>query len=268
MADIPEEVLAGYRGTLDAFVRRARRIEAHSLQVDRDQFVKWAHGSAQLTVENGAGEMSYDVPSEEAFESLAARVRPLLLEQDGIHFSRILAAIGAFGRGDEDVMRARQVLNSTWQRITGTRIVGFAISEAVDGAPLINDVDLAHGWLYGDLVHANPDVPEGVLSATLNQRYLAAVLIYGQAALAAVATLNVVRMLVTKGLLTLDADAEASPVVVSTPMTFPVMAARLTPTDQLTGFGAAPPGTPTTPPAPTVPPAVDDPGESGPVDST
>ncbi|UFU06594.1 hypothetical protein [Ruania halotolerans] len=268
MAEIPEEVLAGYLGTLHAFVRRARRIEAHSLQADRDQFIKWVHGSAQLTLGNGAGEMHYDVPPEEAFESLAARVRPLLLEQDGIHFSRILAAIGAFGRGDEGVMRTRQVLNKAWQRITGASIVGFAISEPVDGAPLINDVDLAHGWLYGDLVHAAPDVPEGVLSATLNQRYLAAVLIYGQAALAAVATLNVVRMLVAKGLLTLDADAEASPVVVSMPMTLPVVAARLTPTDQLTGLGAASPSATTTPPAPAVPRGANDHGGIGPGDST
>lgn len=241
MAEIPDHVRAGYLDTLHAFVRRARRIEAHSLQADRDQFIKWVHGSAQLTVENGAGELRYDVPPEEPFESLAARVRPLLLEQDGIHHSRVLAAIGVFGREDEEVMRAREVLKATWQRVTGTNIVGFAISEAVDDAPLISDIDLAHGWLYGDLVHANPDVPSGVVSATLNQRYLAAVLIYGQAALAAVATLNVIRSLIAKGLLDLDPAAEASPVIVSMPMTLPVVAARITPSDQLTGFGAAVP---------------------------
>lgn len=249
MATIPKEALTGYRATLDAFVRRARRVEAHTLMADRDRFIMWAHGSAQLSLGGGTGELRYDVPPEEAFESLAARVRPLLLEQDGIHFSRVLAAIGAFGRDDPEVMRAREVLQRTWQRITGTSIVGFAISEPVDGAPLVHDVDLAHGWLYGDLVHANPDVPEGVLNATLNQRYFAAVLIYGQTALAAVASLNVVRMLVTKGLLTLDADAEVCPVVVSMPMRLPVLAARLTPTDHLTGFGAAPPGTAATPTA-------------------
>lgn len=268
MAEIPEAVLAGYRGTLDAFVRRARRIEAHSLQADRDQFVKWAHGSVKLKFENGLGEMRYDVPPEEAFESLAARVRPLLLVQDGIHFTRVLAAIGALGREDEEVMQDRRILDRTWNRISRSNTVGFAIGEAVDGAPLISDVDLAHGWLYGDLVHADPNVPDIVLRASLNQRYLAAVLVYGQAVLAAVATLNVVRMLVTKSLFDLDADAETSPVVVSTPMTFPVTAVRLTPTDQLTGFGAAPPTALTAQPMSPAPSPIDEPGDAGPADLT
>jgi len=63
MSAIPEAVLDGYRSTLDAFVRRARRIEAHSLQDDRDQFMKWVHGSAQLEFKDGSGEIRYDVPS-------------------------------------------------------------------------------------------------------------------------------------------------------------------------------------------------------------
>lgn len=241
MSAIPDSVLEGYRRTLDAFVRRARRIEAHSLQSDRAQFIKWVHGSALLEFRDGSGEIRYDVPPEEQFESLAARVRPLLLEQDGVHHSRVLAAIGAFGRDDDDVKRAKDVLSTTWKRVTRSTLLGFAISEAVDGAPLINDVDLAHGWLYADLVHADRGLPEGVLNATLNQRYFAAVLVYGQAALAAVATLNVVRMLVSKGLLTLEPEAEGAPVVVRYPMTFPVAAARLTPTSDLDGSGAAPP---------------------------
>jgi len=172
-------------------------------------------------------------------------VRPLLLEQDGIHYGRVLAAIGAFGREDEDIMRAKEVLTRTWKRLSGSTLLGFAISEAVDGAPLIADIDLAHGWLYGDLVHADSDLPEAVLSATLNQRYFAAVLVYGQAALAAIATLNVVRMLVNKGLVVLEPGAEGAPVVVTFPMTFPVEAARLSPASELTGCGAASPRTST-----------------------
>ncbi len=110
MSEIPKAVLDGYHGTLEAFVRRARRIEAHSLLADTAQFIARVHGSARLDIGEDGGEMRLDLPPEEAFKSLAARVRPLLLEQDGIHFNRILAAIGAFGRDDDDTMQARAVL--------------------------------------------------------------------------------------------------------------------------------------------------------------
>src|SRR5690606_12821042 len=157
-----------------------RRIEAHSLLSDPQKFVKWAHGSAQLTLGNGEGEIRFDLPPEEAFESLAARVRPLLLEDDGLHHKRVLAAIGAFGRDNAEVVRQREVLRGAWERATGSTMVAFQIGQAIDGAPLVSDVDLAHGWLYGDLVHAKPDVPAAVLDASLDQRYLAAVIVYGQ----------------------------------------------------------------------------------------
>jgi hypothetical protein len=51
-------------------------------------------------------------------------------------------------------MHHRKVLRGLWEHATGQTAVGFLIGEARDGAPLTADVDLAHGWLYGDLVHA------------------------------------------------------------------------------------------------------------------
>lgn len=251
MSEIPEHVLDGYRETLDKFVMRARRIEAHSLLSDRQRFVKWVHGSAQVTVGGGESEIRFDLPPEEAFESLAARVRPLLLEDDGLHHKRVLAAIGAFGRDDAEVIRQREILRGAWERATGSGAVGFLVGEAKNGAPLVADVDLAHGWLYGDLVHAKPDVPQAVLDATLDQRFLAAVLVYGQAALAAVATLNVVRQAADNGLFELDAMALTGPVVVSEPMVKPVTAARISsPVGTLPDSASAPPRSPSTEEAP------------------
>ena len=241
MSEIPEHVLDGYRETLGKFVMRARRIEAHSLLSDSQRFVKWAHGSGQLTVGDEGGEIRFDVPPEEAFESLAARVRPLLLEDDGLHHRRVLAALGAFGRNDTEVVRQREVLRGAWERATGSATIAFRIGQARDGAPLVSDVDLAHGWLYGDLVHAKPDVPQAVLDASLDQRYLAAVIVYGQAAIAAVATLNVVRQAADSGLFELDATALTGPVVVSDPLVKPVAAARISPAGTLPDSASAPP---------------------------
>lgn len=243
MNEIPEHVLEGYRETLDKFVMRARRIEAHSLLSDPQRFVKWVHGSGQLSFTDGQGEIRFDVPPEERFESLAARVRPLLLEDDGLHHKRVLAALGAYGRDDPEVMKQREVLRGAWERATGSTMVAFQIGQARDGAPLVSDVDLAHGWLYGDLVHAKPDVPPAVLDASLDQRYLAAVIVYGQAALAAVATLNVTRQAADNGLIELNTTALTGPVIVSEPMVKPVTAARISP-------AGAPPVTASAPPEP------------------
>jgi hypothetical protein len=244
MSDIPEHVLDGYRKTLDKFVMRARRIESHSLLSDPQRFVKWVHGSGQLSFADGQGELRFDVPPEEAFESLAARVRPLLLEDDGVNHKRVLAALGAFGRNDAEVIRQRGVLRGAWERATGSTMVAFQIGEARDGAPLVSDVDLAHGWLYGDLVHAKPDVPLAVLDATLDQRYLAAVIVYGQAALATVATLNVVRQAADNGLFELSGAVLTGTVIVSEPMVKPVTAARISPAGTLPDSASGPPGSP------------------------
>src|SRR4051794_14815961 len=64
------------------FVLRARRVEAHSLVQDREAFAELAEekGTIRLTVD-GSGTMTRSLPAdEEVFESLAARVRPLVLD--------------------------------------------------------------------------------------------------------------------------------------------------------------------------------------------
>ena len=49
MSEIPQSVLDGYQGTIEAFVRRARRIEAHSLLADTAQFVAWSTARSAST---------------------------------------------------------------------------------------------------------------------------------------------------------------------------------------------------------------------------
>ncbi|KRA32512.1 MULTISPECIES: hypothetical protein [unclassified Nocardioides] len=241
MSEIPEGVLAGYRDTLDAFVMRTRRIAAHSLLTDRDQFATWVRIPGELRLLEGGpeGEMRFDLPPEEAFESLVARVRPLLLEQDGLHYTRVLAAMGAFGRNDSDVQGWRVDLRERWDRATGSQALGFFVGEARDGASLATDVQLAHGWLYGDLVHARPEVPDVVLRTTLDQRFVAAVLVYGQAVMAAIATMHAVQQMCDKGLVALSAKSLATPVVVGAPMVISIAGARIGPAGDAPRFGAS-----------------------------
>ncbi len=219
MGEIPDHVLDRYRNTLDRFAMRARRIEAHSLFSDRNRFRNWVEGAIHLTVDgDGQGEIRFDVPPEEAFESLAARVRPLLLEQDGLHHKQVLAALGAFVRHDTELREQRETLQGMWKQAAGSTMVAFQLGEVRDGAPAVADAELAHGWLYGDLVHAKPDVSPAVLRTSIDMRFIAAVVVYGRAAVATVATLNVIRQAADNGLFGLSPAALTGRVVVSTPL--------------------------------------------------
>lgn len=229
MAEIPGHVLDDYRDTIDKFVMRARRIEAHSLLSDLERFATWAGGSVHVTPgEDRPAEIRFDVPPEEAFESLAARIRPLLLETDGLHHKRVLAALGAFVRHDTGLRKQRETLQDMWERATGSTMVAFQLGEVRDGAPAVADIELAHGWLYGDLVHAKPDVSSAALRTSLDMRFFAAVVVYGQAAVATIATLRAIRQAADNGLFELSRAALTSRVVVSEPIVKPVSAVRFT----------------------------------------
>ncbi|HEX8509335.1 MAG TPA: hypothetical protein VF635_07545, partial [Propionibacteriaceae bacterium] len=70
---------------LEFFVLRARRVELHSLAADQEQIVRWA--THQMTMEGTASGRTWLVqrlPREELLESLAARVRPFILQRDPI----------------------------------------------------------------------------------------------------------------------------------------------------------------------------------------
>jgi hypothetical protein len=63
-----------HRARLGLFVARARRVEEHSLAADRQRLYRWAVRQFKLRVADGVPRaVNWDLPPEEALESLAAR---------------------------------------------------------------------------------------------------------------------------------------------------------------------------------------------------
>ena len=207
-----------YIETITAFILRARRIEEHSLAQDKERMANWAHGQITLYLRgDGTQEMVQALPEEEAFESLAARVRPILLEQDPVSYKRLLPALKYFLRNlpaDSPLRASHAALAVEWDAKLGTRpgqdrsyslhVTGPGIPE---GLPPATDGDLAMGWFYGDLVHADTDRREQMGAFGIRERYRAAVGVVAAAVFLTIGTMKFIRTLEAEGLFRVPAAA-------------------------------------------------------------
>ena len=193
--EIPPEILQRNRERITAFVRRARRVEGHSLLQDRRQFQTWAEGTTTIGPSDGQMWMTQEVPPEEAFESLACRCRPFILQGEPIYWANVFAALRSFLKQDPRFGPAIESQRSSWADAVapkpGTGFVAMRPKEVESQAVWF--ATLADSWLYGDLVHADPAAQTSAAGHTLNTRYRAAVLLYGQIAIHVIATLNLIR---------------------------------------------------------------------------
>lgn len=216
---------------IDRFVLRARRVEAHSLAADRTKLKELGQFTITGNIAlDGAMVVRRALPNEELFESLAARVRPLLLKRESIHYNKLLDAIeervgGADLPADkETTVRERlAALRREWSRFdTDTaNVLGFAVqSSSLDGAdatPQVSDTQLAAAWLYGDVVHVDLQgkKSEGQL-LPVKERFSAAVMYFSLVADLTLTTLNAVRRLHEMGVIELASQVLDDEVVVGT----------------------------------------------------
>ncbi|MBA2444232.1 MAG: hypothetical protein H0V49_02750 [Nocardioidaceae bacterium] len=224
-ADIPPEVRERHCERIASFVRRARRVEAHSLLRDLQRFNAWAEGTTTIAPFDGVTYMTQHVPPKEAFESLASRCRPFLLQGDPIHWSAVFGSMRAFLKQDPRFGPAVEELRRSWAVAEAPDPdTGFAVvrPEEVESQAVWFST-LADSWLYGDLVHADPQSQAKASGHSLNSRYCAAVLLYGQVAIHVVATLNLIRQARDVGLLDIAEAAFSDPVTAKVPMRFPVV---------------------------------------------
>jgi hypothetical protein len=206
----------GDEDTIARFVLCARRIAAHSLVRDWDELARHAQGSfsGQLDV-SGAVSFTRQLPKdEEAFESLAARVRPLTLYGEPIHHAKVFAALQRLlelSAATTDEQRTRfERLRGAWQaaELQGRQVQGYAVQsmrrDGSDATPIVSDTQLAAGWLYADLVHADPTGPkQEALLFPLRERYAAAVRVFSRIAALAVSTLRLVEDLRDAGIISI-----------------------------------------------------------------
>ena len=141
---------------LEKFVLRARRIEAHSLVSSQKL---WRYLNPRITVKRSSSGMcnaDFPFPDEEKFESLVARMRPLLVESESIYFSKVIKALDALVASNVETGQS-PVIKDLWEQF---KKLSSHLGEegdlffSVDGEWLPASL-LAQSWLYGDLVHAD-----------------------------------------------------------------------------------------------------------------
>lgn len=205
-----------------AFVLRARRVLAHSLCADEASLEALADGAFYAIRRAGVESVQRRLPNEEILESLAARVRPLTLEADGIHYNDVLNALSAFlvRHGHPEEVKWCRELKKDWKSVDiKGGAPGYYLSQTQEGStePPVQttDIALANAWFYGDLVHADQTQIDASQAFELDLRYAAAAVRTAQIAIMARDTLSFIKSHIDDGMLDLDMQQlEAIPVKV------------------------------------------------------
>lgn len=165
MSDEQDEESA-LQARLEPFIVRARRVKAHSLVRDVAGLKELAAVRFKFVVDDlasGQGRRFAELADEEAIESLAARVRPVILEREPVHWAVVVKALRRLAhlRDDQVVQEELKRLKAAWKESDPSQGKGrffYLQVGPADGSGLHttrDDADLALGWVYGDLVHAD-----------------------------------------------------------------------------------------------------------------
>ena len=235
---------------IDAFVLRARRIEAHSLAQDRDRLGRLARGELTVVVSEAGAVVRQDLPPEEDVESAAARVRPLLLAEEDCNFLSTLSSIKYFVP-NQTVRAWTRAVRSEWHsrtvethaaRVT-TGVQVYVADTGTGASGSMNDVELALAWIYGDVVHHDRHRRDRADIFGLAERYRAAVPKVAYVMRAALNVLDGIRDMHSRHLLPISPSVLTTNVVLDS-TTFEMPARVLTapvgtlaPSDALVEFG-------------------------------
>ncbi len=208
--------------TLEMFVVRARRVTEHSLFRDRELFWKVYRGTytVGVTYNRATDEESYvlvqQVPSEELLESLAARIRPLLLGREHVYFDKVLNALERLVPADQisEVCEPLSWWRQQWECVYAPDDEAAMAYKVITEHGEVTDRKLMDRWVYGDLVH-NDDIEADTLGLDIEQRYKAAVGVVIRIAHLVERMLTMIQMLVERGQLALAPDVFSRQVVVT-----------------------------------------------------
>lgn len=193
------ELTAQHTATVEQFVLRARRIEAHPLAQDDDALKRWAESGMGMLVRDGQTYLTFTAPPEELMESAAARVRPLLLNEDPVYVPTVMKALSYLVRDRTGLTRGLRDQRRQWEarvKKDGEPRDGYVIireDAETGGSHSRTDRQLAYAWLYGDVVHHNLDARALGSQFGLDYRYRAAASMLAFLMRHAISTLNVIR---------------------------------------------------------------------------
>ncbi|WP_433679695.1 hypothetical protein [Nocardia sp. CA-119907] len=196
---------------LKAFVLRARRITAHSLWREQKELLEKLHAgqmNVTVTLDHQTGEVTYvhreEFPEEELLESLAARIRPLILKSEELYDSRVLDSIAARvpAASFPDYILPIEDWHKLWA-VVATRDESAQAYFIVTDRGAASDQDLTYAWLYGDVVHGDDKEVESK-GLSIEQRYKAAAGIVTRIVDCTELPLLLIRMLVDEQVLIVD----------------------------------------------------------------
>lgn len=218
----PEELDDRARARIEEFVLRARRVAAHSLAQDQQNLHRLAAGTLHLTVNGETGETVIDprLPPEEVVESAAARVRPILLEQEDCYYRSVLSAISRLVDHAE-VRTNIKALRQAWDQrvrpdsIDPDKAVRTLVADASTGARSeMDQVRLGLAWVYGDVVHHDTKVRSTAKMFGVQERYRCATPLVAASMLHTMGLLDSILKMHRDGLLEIDSAVLSEDVVV------------------------------------------------------
>lgn len=206
--------------TLSRFVLRARLVQEHSLAQDKlalERFAAWTM-TFNLIVNTKTGERSVEMkpapllPTEQV-ESAAARVRPLFLKDDGVHYDKVLNAVSEMVAASPAHRQEVEDLRSKFRVADPDYPNGRP--KAARSEPSMSNKEVAGAWLYGHLLHEDEVRRSYARGISAEEMLLNATKTVCSEMLAAVETLHLIEGLVVDGVLELPKELFTAPVTVA-----------------------------------------------------
>lgn len=206
---------------LARFVLRARLVQEHSLAEDRlvlERYAEWR--IAFIVTENRqTGERTVEMkktpllPTEQV-ESAAARVRPLFLKRDGVHYTEVIGALQeAVASAGPDILAETEVLLDEFQESDPDYPAGRPKGPRTERS--ISNKQLAGAWLYGHLLHEDEVRRTYGYGVSPEEMLLNATKTVCAEVLATVKLLHLIERLVVDGTLQLPENLFTDPVIVT-----------------------------------------------------
>lgn len=176
------------RDRVQRFVLRARRVLAHSVVRDNLELLNNAakgtfHVDVEINTETGEGKHRFrrNLPPEEAFESLAARIRPFVMRKEAVYWQLVLDSVEKLL--SEDTLAEfvdMESLRRYWSDVVdGSKVAAQTYFVMTDKGKL-TDLQLADLWLNSDSLHTQP-ITSGVGNdLDITERYHAAAGVYAR----------------------------------------------------------------------------------------
>lgn len=226
MTEASAKLLWQNQNQLARFVVRLRRVAAHSLAKDIEVLGEYATGTSKLQVSTAQTVLRRLVPSQEELESLGARVRPLLLEKEQVHYRRGIGALGYLLLNSENTADSAKMsemcknLKKEWRSLEEHyHDAGDPTVQVFDSADQETYThtwrELAWAWVYIDLVHEDTSRIADSGRYGIIERYWGGMVLMARAARRAVAHLGLIRECVESGYIELPAFAFEEKVEVS-----------------------------------------------------